>query len=175
MSQKEDAAFVQARRSGDSPHFTIRAVAPHTGDRFVIPDVAPLARNREAIGREAELRATATADATLTAAITPVQASINKPGGLLLPFRRLGDESAGEPVGGSCAPLRIDDILRGLDVEEQHFALSPHDLAQSPINAFFSTGKDRPLALTARCQACQACQACQEPLPGPVEPRSAPP
>lgn len=112
VSPEREASFVQGRREGDSPDFAIRAMAPHAGDRFVITYVEPLARNREAIGldiaseparREAALRAAETSEATLTAPLTLVQASVKKSGGLLLllPIRRIGDGGAGELIGWS--------------------------------------------------------------------------
>jgi PAS domain S-box-containing protein len=158
VSPADEVAFVKARRDGDSPGFAIRTLTPHEGERFVITYVEPLERNREAIGldiaseparRDAALRSAATSEATMTAPITLIQASGRKSGGLLLllPIRRAtaGGEP-GELIGWSYAPLLIEDILQGLDAEDDHFALSLFDLAQSPDAEFYATGKASTLA-----------------------------
>ncbi|WP_422016759.1 CHASE domain-containing protein [Roseateles sp.] len=158
VSPADEAAFVKARRDDDSPGFSIRTLTPHEGDRFIITYVEPLERNREAIGldiasesarRDAALRSAATAEATMTAPITLIQASGRTSGGLLLllPIRRAAAGGApGELIGWSYAPLLIEDILQGLDAEDDHFALSLFDLAQGPDTEFYATGKASALA-----------------------------
>lgn len=154
----DEAAFVAARRGGDSPGFSVRSMAPHHGDRYVITYVEPVERNQAAIGldiaseavrREAAERAVQTSEATLSAPITLVQASVKTSGGLLLLMairRQGGSGREGDLIGWSYAPLLIDDVLRGLDAEEAHFALSLYDREQSKDVPFYSARQGASLA-----------------------------
>ena len=157
-----------ANRRREIPDFSIRAMTAHTGDRFVITYVEPIERNREAIGldiaseaarRDAALRAARTLETTMTAPITLVQASGKKSGGLLLLLAiRRGDTSPpgrdldANLVGWSYAPLLIEDILKGLDAEDDHFALSLHDLDHDRAAAFYATGVTAKLSTSVEPQ-----------------------
>ena len=147
--------FVRNRRELDSPDFSIRSLGAHDGDRFVITFVEPAARNREALGldigsesarRAAALASAASREATLTAPLTLVQASGSRSGGLLLllPIHRPGpadgqfDQPREQLVGWSYAPLLIEEVLQGLDTEEDRYQLSLYDADHDAQRPFFT-------------------------------------
>ena len=123
-----EADFVATARAEGPAGFSVRELAPHEGERFVIQYIYPLADNTGATGldiasevhrRDAALAAMDTAEARLTAPITLVQASGKSGSGflMLLPVYRSGlvpvetGARRAETVGWAYAPLVADEIL----------------------------------------------------------------
>lgn len=157
VPESGEQEFVRQRRLLDSADFTVRTLTPHGGDRMVITFVEPEARNREALGldigseearRAAAMTSVRTREATLTAPLTLVQASGFRSGGLLLlmPIFRPGpsegrlDEQGEDLVGWSYAPLLIEEVLHGLDTDEQQYDLSLFDQDHDAARAFYNNG-----------------------------------
>ena len=145
--------FVREVRGHGSTGFTIRQFNPQAGDRFVITYVEPLAQNKEAVGldiaseparRAAAELAAVSGRATLSAPIALVQARGSASRGLLLllPIYQPGqatetpEQRAAALIGWSYAPLLIDEVLRGLDVEAPQFAMDLHDSQADPSAPF---------------------------------------
>ncbi len=160
----DEAAFVARARADGAPGFAVQQLHAHAGERWVIQYVAPLERNRAAVGldiaSEPHRRAAAEAAmrsgrAVLSAPITIVQA-----GGagarsflLLLPLYRDGAvpaEPAGRAeatLGWTYAPLVIDEVLAGVDLHDGRLALALQDGGTDAAEAFFaSPGAAAPAA-----------------------------
>ncbi|WP_407523108.1 CHASE domain-containing protein [Methylobacterium oryzisoli] len=158
VPEADEAAFSEAARRDRAPDFRIRQIKPHDGERWVIQYVEPLARNREAVGldvaseehrRGAALRAMETGTASLTAPITLVQASGMKERGFLLflPILRGGapaDTAAGRrasTLGWTYAPLIIDEVLAGLDLDATELDVAIRDVEPEAVTRFYA-GRD---------------------------------
>ncbi len=127
----QEAEFIiQARRDG-APDFSIRTLAPHGDDRFVIQYIYPQEPNQQAVGldigseqnrRNAAIAASRENRAFLTQPITLVQANKKTRRGvlILLPVYKdkvslsTPDERERNTVGWSYAALVIDDVLSDL-------------------------------------------------------------
>jgi CHASE1-domain containing sensor protein len=163
---REDDFLQQARADG-KPDFTIRELAPHNGERFVIKYVEPIERNAAAVGldiasesnrREAALAAVRTGKAQITGPITLVQASGNPLQSflLVLPCYDGGttpDTEAArraQAIGWSYAPLLMREVFLGLQLDNDltHLALRdvthPADVDAAP----FYLSDDDGLALS---------------------------
>ncbi|MFG6430414.1 PAS domain S-box protein [Roseateles sp. LYH14W] len=155
VAESDERRFVQGMHASGLQDFSVRQFGPHTGERFVITYVEPLALNKAAIGldiasepkrREAAQLAAASGNATLSAPLTLVQASGSSSRGLLLllPIYRTGlpgllpQDRERALIGWSYAPLLIDEVMRGLDVEEAQFSLQLHDMDADASTAFYS-------------------------------------
>lgn len=154
----DEAAFLAAARADGAPDFDLRQLTPHAGERYVIQYVEPVERNREALGldvasedhrRGAALAAMETGQATLTAPITLVQASGLRERGFLLylPVTRV-DRSTNTPAvrragtfGWAYAPLVIDEVLTGLDLDPGELAVSIADIAPEGTVGFYQPGE----------------------------------
>ncbi|WP_066919107.1 PAS domain S-box protein [Methylobacterium sp. CCH5-D2] len=151
----EVAAFTMAARRDGAPDFQIRQLQPHDGERWVIQYVEPVARNGEALGldvaseayrRAAARQAMETGAATMTAPITLVQATGLKERGFLLylPVTRLEapagtpDERRAATVGWTYAPLIIDEVLAGLDIDGDEFDVAIRDVSPEAVVRFYS-------------------------------------
>lgn len=161
----EESAFVARARQDGAPDFTVRQLAPHSGERDVIQYVAPIAENRQALGldiasearrREAAVQSMDSGLATLTAPITLVQASGLKERGFLLflPVNRLGlplntpEERRTATYGWTYAPLVIDEILASLPTGRGTIALSITDrTADETVPFFTASGAITPDAI----------------------------
>jgi PAS domain S-box-containing protein len=152
----DEAEFLRRARRDGAPDFAIRQITPHSGERDVIQYVEPLADNAQAVGldvasedrrREAALHAMETGGATLTAPVTLVQATGLKERGFLLflPVPRLGvpvataDQRRAATLGWSYAPLVIDEVLAGLDLDQATLSLAITDRAPTETSRFFTT------------------------------------
>lgn len=129
---EQESDFLTHARADGAPDFTIRALTPHYGDRFVIQYIYPAEKNSQAvgldIGSEANRRSTALAAARedkphLTAPITLVQANKKPRKGalVLLPIYsadavlNTAEDRESAVVGWSYAPLIIDEVLANLE------------------------------------------------------------
>ncbi|SFL38841.1 PAS domain S-box protein [Methylorubrum salsuginis] len=158
---RAEDAFLQAARA-ETRGFAIRQLAAHDGERFVIRYVEPLARNREAIGldvaseparRDAALRAMETGAAAMTGPVTLVQAPGEVERGFLafLPVfapdrpHATPDERRAATVGWSYAPLVIDEVLAGLDLDANDLDFAIEDRSPGQTQRFYATpGMSRP-------------------------------
>ncbi|MDZ4396533.1 CHASE domain-containing protein [Hydrogenophaga sp.] len=148
VPQAQEAAFVARARSEGSADFSIRALSPHNGDRFVIRHILPEAPNQGAAGldiaseprrRDAALSAARDGQARLTAPITLVQASGLTHQGLLMLLPVYRDNANGRSpmeretatVGWTYMPLVIDEMLAGLAPQLDTVAMSLTDSAEA--------------------------------------------
>ncbi|MBA4194321.1 MAG: hypothetical protein C0451_07120 [Comamonadaceae bacterium] len=123
-----ESGFLATARAEGPAGFSIRELAPHDGDRFVIQYIYPLADNTGATGldiasepnrREAAVSAMDSGEPRLTAPITLVQASGRSGSGflMLLPVYRSGlvpvetPVRRAETVGWAYAPLVAEEML----------------------------------------------------------------
>ncbi len=170
VPEPEQQRFVRLMQADGMQNFSLRQFQPHKGERYVITLVEPVARNREAIGLDiaSELRRRDAADlaavsgkATLSAPITLVQASGSTSRGLLLllPIYQPGasielpHQREKALIGWSYAPLLVDDVMQGLDVDEDQFSLDLYDREADANSAFHSARTDTVMpdgALEAR-------------------------
>lgn len=137
----DEEAFLQHARADGWPDFSIRQLAPHAGERFVIQYIEPVANNRVAVGldvasesnrRNAAIQALRTGSAVITDPITLVQVDGKKNQGflILLPAYRVGARLATEAereaagYGWVYAPLSIEEVLRDFDFYEDRIAIS---------------------------------------------------
>lgn len=161
VPQAAEDAFVRKERAEGRPDFTVRAFAPHQGERFVIEYVEPLERNSPAVGldigseanrRQAAISAMHTGKATITAPITLVQESGDEQRSLLflLPIYRQGatpptlEERDAGGYGWSYAPLALKEVLADFDIEQRHYDLAISDLTNpsAPEKIFNSSRTD---------------------------------
>ncbi len=138
----DEEAFLQYARADGWPDFSIRQLAPHTGERFVIQYIEPVANNnRVAVGldvasesnrRNAAIQALRTGSAVITDPImlVPVDGKKNPGFLILLPAYRVGAPLATEAdreaagYGWVFAPLSIEEVLRDIDFYEGRIAIS---------------------------------------------------
>ena len=154
VPEAEEAAFAEAARRDDAPDFRIRQLRPQGGERWVIQYVEPYERNREAVGldvaseahrRAAALRAMETGVASLTAPITLAQATgLGQRGFLLyLPVLEPGapadtpEERRAATVGWTYAPLIIDEVLVGLDLDAEEIEIAIRDVSPEANLRFY--------------------------------------
>lgn len=155
VAPADEARFLDAARNDGKPDFAIRALTPHSGDRYVIQYVEPVERNREAVGLDiasernrlsAANAAMRSGQATITAPITLVQAT-GKPLRsflLLLPIYAPGGDRtspearAASTVAWSYAPLTIDEVLADFDLASD-LALRLQDPGEPEAGVFFAT------------------------------------
>ncbi len=151
----EESVFVTRARQDGWPTFTIRQLAPHARDRYVIQYIEPVARNQQAIGldiaseerrRQGAISAAQRGQATLTAPITLVQASGKTARSFLL-LLPIYDSSAppasqtereARAVGWSYAPLAIDEVLSGVMPPNDLATLELRDVSDPAPQVFFS-------------------------------------
>ncbi|MBY7899172.1 CHASE domain-containing protein [Vibrio fluvialis] len=131
VTMENEPRFLTFARQDGAPDFSIRALNPHDGDRFVIQYIYPVSTNKQAVGldigsetnrRKAALASARENRAYLSEPITLVQADKKARRGVLimLPIFPNGftqdSPLAREQnvVGWSYAPLVIDDVLAGL-------------------------------------------------------------
>jgi PAS domain S-box-containing protein len=151
-----EAAFVARRRADGFPDFKIRQMAPHSGERWIIRYIEPLAPNRVAVGldvasekvrRDAATIAMLTGKATLSAPIKLVQ---TQAGGfsLFLPVYRPGKpiatsvQRARAAIGWTFATLGIVDILAPFNSSELEYDVSITDTSFTGTEPFFQTVAD---------------------------------
>ncbi|QHE78026.1 CHASE domain-containing protein [Hydrogenophaga sp. PBL-H3] len=169
----DEAAFLARARAEGPADFSVRELAPHSQDRFVIQYVFPEDPNQGAAGldiasepnrREAALSAARDAQSRLTAPITLVQASGLARRGflLLLPVYRDNQPNPAPAareaatLGWTYAPLVVDEVLADLGPKLREVALSltdsaePRPFFESQSAPAASTGTTRPLSVQGR-------------------------
>jgi PAS domain S-box-containing protein len=147
VAAADEAAFLARARSEGPSDFSIRELAPNTGERFVIQYIYPAENNRGATGldiasepsrREAARQAARAGLARLTAPITLVQASgLSRRGFLLLLPVYRGGVPANSPdareeatLGWTYSPLVVDEVLADLGPGLREVAISLTDAAE---------------------------------------------
>jgi PAS domain S-box-containing protein len=154
-----EAAFERRERQDGAPDFAVKQLSPHSGERFVIQYIEPLANNRQALGldvaselnrRSAALRSMHTGEATLTGPITLVQATGQPLRSflLMLPIYRTGlplrneEERNRACVGWSFAPLVMGEVLKGLNFSGSDLKLQLADRGANGTTVFFESPGD---------------------------------
>lgn len=161
VAKEDEADFVRRVGAEGWTKFNIRQFEPHGGDRYIIQYIEPLGRNSPVVGldiaSEPSRRATAltamrTGQATLSGPITLIQDPGTPSGGLLLmlPVYRSG-ASTDTPEnreralrGWVYAPLQMDEVLRGLDVESGYFRLRIRDRQAAQNHWLYGSQADTP-------------------------------
>jgi len=169
VPRSQEAAFLASARAEGPADFAIRELSPHSGERYVIQYIYPLANNRGATGldvasennrRAAAAAAAQDAAVRITAPITLVQADDQPRQGFLafLPVYARGtvpaDASARESatIGWAYAPLSVNEVLGDFGPVLQEVGLQLSDAAES--KPFFVTdGHTRADALASVPQA----------------------
>lgn len=153
VPEADEAAYLQRMRA-QLPDFAIRTLEAHTGERYVIELIEPIARNREARGldiasennrRAAANQAIYSGRATLTGPITLVQAEqlSQRSFLLLLPAWREGaavdtpEQRRTAAWGWSYVPIVIDEVLQDFDALGQDFALELVDITGTAPEVFY--------------------------------------
>ncbi|MBR7887786.1 CHASE domain-containing protein [Marinomonas sp. A79] len=137
----QEASFVARIRKDGVPDFTVRALAEHDQDRFIIQYIYPFVKNSQAlgldVGSEANRRLAAMSAARedktyLTQPITLVQANKKARKGALILYPiytdgkvlNTSEEREDALVGWAYAPLVIDDVLANLGELTDQAAIS---------------------------------------------------
>ena len=154
---EDEAAFLARVAAEGREDFSIRALTPHDGERFVIQYIEPEEDNRQAVGldvgsegnrRKAMLNAFRSGKATLTHPITLVQASGKPKSGFLLilplyPQHRVpasAEAREASALGASYAPLVIDEVLADFQFRKKGIDMALSDiLDDGSANLFFSS------------------------------------
>ncbi|WP_374347857.1 PAS domain S-box protein [Chitinimonas sp.] len=158
VAPADEPAFLLRNRQDGFPGFSLRQLAPHDGEHFVIQFIEPLASNRPAVGldiaserarREAAIAAMQTGQARLTAPITLVQASARPQQSflILLPVYREGSVPATEQarisqcLGWTYAPLSMGDVIGELHRDHPGIFLEMRDIGRGGDEVvFFRSG-----------------------------------
>jgi PAS domain S-box-containing protein len=162
VTKEDEAAFLEQARQDDWPDFTIRQLAPHDGERYVIRYIEPVERNHLAVGldiasetnrRAAAVAAIDSGEVRLTGPITLVQAAGRPQQSflILMPvYRGTGTPTTvearrAEAVGWTYAPLSMWDVLGALRFDSELFDLQLSDVTEAgAAHVIFSSVKDRP-------------------------------
>lgn len=166
VSPEQQASFITQAQQDSWPNFTIRQLAPHDNDRYVIQYIEPVERNLAAVGldigselqrREAADAAILSGEVRLSGPITLVQATGKALQSflILMPIYRsvvtplTPDARKMEAYGWSYAPLVTDEVLSGLDLHQQTAQLTLTDVTQqdNPIT-FYETEAATAAAVT---------------------------
>lgn len=145
VPQHDEIEFLKSARADGAADFSIRQLAAHTGERYIIQYVEPVEENRAAIGldiasetarREAAESSMESGMARLTGPITLVQA-IGKPQQsflLMMPIYRDGitpvtqAEREKAAFGWSYAVLQTEQVLNSLGIENSAVHLRLRDV-----------------------------------------------
>ncbi len=153
--------FLLKARADGKPDFSIRQMAPHSGEHLIIQYIEPEAQNTQAVGLDiasesnrliAALTAMRLGTSVLTKPITLVQAGGKPKRGflLMLPIYHhelptaTPEQRLKAAYGLAYTPLVIDEILAGLDLSDGTLAVAidDTDYADEPNRFFATTGAD---------------------------------
>ena len=153
VARADEARFLSRARDEGPADFSIRELAPHTDDRFVIQYIYPAETNQGATGldiasepsrRAAAMKAAREATSQLTAPTTLVQASGLARRGFLLLLPVYRDLRPNPPpaareastLGWTYAPLVVDEVLADLKPQQHKLSITLTDSAeQAPFFA----------------------------------------
>ncbi|MFT3931707.1 MAG: CHASE domain-containing protein [Spongiibacteraceae bacterium] len=164
VAPQDEPQFLQDARADDAPDFTIRQLDKNSGDRFVIQYIEPMARNKAAVGldiasdqsrRLAAITAMQTGRPILSAPITLVQAQEYGQQSFLflLPIYRSAvmppsvSEREESLFGWSYAPLIIDEMLAGLNLDNERNHLTLFDVTNADAKRQFYKSENDGLPL----------------------------
>ncbi|WP_133010358.1 CHASE domain-containing protein [Marinomonas flavescens] len=157
VKQTDIKKFVNDARQDGWLHFSIKELAPHSGDRYVIQYIEPLARNLQAIGldiaseknrRIAAKNALETGKVQLTGPITLVQASGSPLQSflILMPIYDSGavpdtlEKRKARAYGWSYAPLLMQDVMVNLGLDNTRVHVDLYDVTDpSDRERFFDS------------------------------------
>ncbi|UXH79820.1 CHASE domain-containing protein [Roseateles amylovorans] len=159
VTPAQQPAFLRRLSEESRPGDLDASLTARPADLFVVQYIEPSARNLPVMGldistdpvrRETVLRAMRSGQATLSAPLTLLQDAGAPSSGLLLvlPVYRFGMPVRTEPdretalFGWVYAPLRMDEVLRGLDVESENFELRIRDREAPPGRWLYSSAQD---------------------------------
>ncbi|MCB1956035.1 MAG: PAS domain S-box protein [Rhodocyclaceae bacterium] len=155
VSAQDEADFIARARADGWPDFSVRLLAPHDDERFIIQYIEPVSANRQAVGldigsesnrRSAAIEAAQENRATLSRPITLVQADGATNAGFLLMLPVYDLDPRGLTVaerwdatrGWSYAPLVIQEVLKSFEHKAGDFQLELSDLANDGLpHAFY--------------------------------------
>ncbi|CAN7272932.1 PAS domain S-box protein [Acidovorax sp. LjRoot117] len=161
VARQDEVAFVRKVRAEDWIDFSVHQFEQHAGDLYVIQYIEPLERNNPVVGLDiaseplrlaTAVTAMRSGQATLSGPITLLQDAGTPSRGLLLmlPVYRFGaatdtTESREQALRGWVyAPLQMDEVLRGLDVESGHFMLRIRDRLAPEGQWLYSSHAEMP-------------------------------
>ncbi len=156
-----EADFIADARRHGWPQFTVKTLAPHTGERLVIQYVEPDAPNRSAIGldiaseplrREAAERALASGLPAISAPLALVQPERGRPPGLLMLLPLTTDDSQpGAAPALVYAVIDLAELLRAAELRADRLTLTLDDTtdAVAPRHGFASPQTDDVLEAIA--------------------------
>ena len=154
----EEAAFVREMRADQRPQFSIHQISPHSGDKYVIELIRPLAPNSRALGLDiaseqnrlnAAEKSMRSGSVAITAPITLIQQSKKHTNAFLLMLPYYATNNIPESttaresllLGWVYAPLVIEQVLADFEInktEEQIELLDVTD-ESAPTSFFVST------------------------------------
>ncbi|MEE4685828.1 CHASE domain-containing protein [Pseudomonas alliivorans] len=157
VSAKEESTFLTRVRADGNPQFSVTQLNRHSGDRFIIQFIDPLARNAQALGldiaseerrRDAAVHAMRTGVATLSAPITLKQNSEDHLRSFLflLPVYRTPEtptdveQREAALTGWTYAPLAMREVISNLDPANQRLHLALYDVSDGEQLLYQSPG-----------------------------------
>ncbi|WP_445323810.1 PAS domain S-box protein [Pseudomonas sp. EL_65y_Pfl2_R95] len=159
VARQDEAQFLAMARADGWPDFTIRELAPHASERYVIQYISEVERNKAAVGldiaseanrKQAALAAMRSGEVRISGPITLVQ-SIGKPLQsflILMPIYRGGftpdtvEAREAQGFGWSYAPLITDEVLKGIRPPEQAVSLVLRDITNPADTVVFYQSAD---------------------------------
>ncbi|MDH2435260.1 PAS domain S-box protein [Pokkaliibacter sp. MBI-7] len=159
VPREKEKQFVEEARKDGWPDFSIRELNPNDGDRYVIQYIEPVDRNRAAVGldiaseRNRRLAAESSmrsGEVRLTGPITLVQATGNPKQSFLImmPIYRGGKtpeslfDKENMIFGWSYAPLLMEEVLKGLGLENEETILKLSDVTEPDRIVDFYSNND---------------------------------
>lgn len=155
VPQDQESGFIALARRDDMPNFSVRQLAPHDGERYVIQYIEPAASNLPAIGldvasevnrRTAAVASMQSGNATLSGPITLVQATGQSSQAFLffLPVYRTPLMPTDEiqrvqvTLGWTYAPLIMQEVLTagGIDLSLAKLVLKDVSYPGNPLTFF---------------------------------------
>lgn len=159
VARQDEPRFLARAQADGWPDFTIRELAPHEGERYVIQYISEVERNKAAVGldiaseynrRQAALSAMRSGEVRLTGPITlvqktgqPLQSFL-----ILMPIYRDGvtpntaEAREAQAFGWSYAPLITDEVLKGIRPPEQAVSLELVDVTDPAQRVVFYSSAD---------------------------------
>ncbi|QHF05004.1 PAS domain S-box protein [Pseudomonas asturiensis] len=153
----EEATFLSRVRADGNPQFSVSELNSHSGDRFIIQFIDPLARNAQALGldiasedrrRNAAVQAMRTGAATLSAPITLKQNSEDAMRSFLflLPVYRTAEtpddvlQREAALIGWTYSPLAMREVMSNLDPANHRLHVALYDMGDGQHLIYQSPG-----------------------------------
>lgn len=159
VARQDEAQFLAQARADGGPDFTIRELAPHDSERYVIQYIGEIARNKAAVGldiaseinrKQAALSSMRSGEVRLTGPITLVQAMglAQQSFLILMPIYRDGvtpdtvEARETQAFGWSFAPLITDEVLSEIRPPQQAVSLELRDVTDPAQRVVFYKSAD---------------------------------